>query len=149
MVSGKGINKQWNDIWIENDGIHMLKLAFDSLFKSKKESIPSYLDENYIISFDNIKKIQKMYYKGRRVMLVTLKDTDVQFEVTVKNFNDYRIIKQNLLTKTVGTKRKFALAFVLTIIIVLLCDVDYRKLKDDVVQAALHIDLTDTNFKMK
>ena len=55
MVSGKGINKQWNDIWIEEDGIHMLKLAYESLFKSKEA--PSYIGDDYVIHFDNIKDL--------------------------------------------------------------------------------------------
>ena len=147
MVSGKGINKQWNDIWIEKDGIHMLKIAYDSLFNSKKGKVvaPDYIKDDYIISFENIKKVDKMYYKGRRVMLVTLYDTDVQFEVTVKDFSDYRIIKENLLHKTVGTKRKFALAAVLTIIIVLMTNINYSKLLNNLLESAKNVDLGRVN----
>ena len=150
MVSGKGINKQWNDIWIEKDGIHMLKVAYDSLFNNKKEKLnaPEYIKDDYIISFDNITKIEKMYYKGRRVMLVSLKDTKKQFEVTVKNFQDYRIIKQNLMTKTVGTKRKFALAAAITIAIVLSSNVNYNKLVNNLIESAKNVDLQKTDVML-
>ncbi len=140
MVSGKGINKQWNDIWIEEDGIHMLKIAYDSLFNSF--NAPSYIGDDYVIHFNNIKRLEKMYYRGRRVMLVSLYETDKQFEVTVKNYKDYRILKENLMTRTVGTKRKFALAAVLTVMIVLLSNVNYNKLFKNLCESAKNIDLT-------
>lgn len=149
MESGKGINKQWNDIWIEEDGIHMLKLAYDSLFNSKYGTIkaPDYIKDDYVIHFENIKRLEKMYYKGRRVMLVSLYDTDKQLEVTVRNYKDYRVLKSNLMTKTVGTKRKFVLAAVLTILIVLASNVNYKKLFKNICDSAKNVDLSVATMK--
>ena len=78
-------------------------------------------------------------------MLVTLYDTDVQFEVTVKDFRDYRIIKENLLHKTVGTKRKFCLAAVITILIVMLTNVDHTTLFNNLIESTKCIDLGRVN----
>ena len=149
MVSGKGINKQWNDIWIEEDGIHMLKIAYDSLFNSKygAKKAPDYIKEDYIIRFNNIRKIEKMYYKGRRVMLVTLYGTDKQLEVTVRNHKDYRILKQNLMTKTVGTKRKFLLAAAVTFAIVYLSSINYGVLFKNLSDSAKSVDLSKTEIQ--
>ena len=104
MVSGKGINKQWNDIWIEEDGIHMLKLAYESLFKSKEA--PSYIGDDYVIHFDNIKDVSELknqytYYEEWKAVFEGKKQEninkmlegkeysriDIRFELSVVNEN--------------------------------------------------------------
>ena len=132
------INKQWSDIWIEDDGIHMLKMACDRLFKENK---PDYIADDYIIKFENVKKLKRLDYKDKNVMLVKLKDSSVEFEVRVNTFDQYVALKKKALFKTVGTKRKALLAACFVGLFCILVQINYVDIANKIAKSAKNVNL--------
>ena len=132
------INKQWSDIWIEDDGIHMLKMACDRLFKENK---PDYINDDYIIKFENIKKLKRLDYKDKNVMLVKIKDSSVEFEVRVNTFDQYVSLKKKALFKTTGTKRKTLLAIAFVGLLCVLVQINYIDIANKLAKSAQSVNL--------
>ncbi|MBR1884598.1 MAG: hypothetical protein IJ809_06735 [Clostridia bacterium] len=146
MVNKKKNNKQWSDIWIESDGVHMLKMTYDSIFNG---NAPDYISDDYVISFENITKLKKLDYKKKCVMLASLKDSSVLIEVPVTSFDDRLILKKNMLHKTVGTKRKTAILIAAVVLVFCLANVDYANLFKKLNESAKHIDLQRASIEYK
>ena len=154
MKSGKNTNKQWSDIWIEKDGIHMLKIAYESLFNSKytqtKTIVPEYiLKDGLVIKWDNIEKLRKLDYKNKYVVLATLKDTDVKVEVPIKSMEEKIIVKNKLSFRTVGTKRKILALAACAVAIAYLTTINYDRLFYKLSESFNHVNLSVATTKTK